>query len=95
MKELFYEFTEAKSSIEARELLIKWIKIACSSEIKDYVSCANTLSNWINEIVNSFDIPYTNGCTEGFNNKIKVIKRNAFGFRNFENFRTRILHCCN
>ena len=95
IKELFYEFTEAKSSVEARELLIKWIKIARSSGIKEYVSCANTLSNWINEIANSFDVPYTNGCIEGFNNKIKVIKRNAFGFRNFENFRTRILHCCN
>ncbi|NLT95653.1 MAG: transposase, partial [Clostridia bacterium] len=41
-----------------------------------------------------FDVPYNNGCIEGFNNKIKVIKRNAFGFRNFSRFRTRILHCC-
>ncbi|MBQ9887077.1 MAG: transposase, partial [Lachnospiraceae bacterium] len=29
--------------------------------------------------------------TEGTNNKIKVIKRNAYGFRNFKNFRNRIL----
>ncbi|WP_423230480.1 transposase [Caloramator proteoclasticus] len=50
---------------------------------------------YFNEIVNSFDIPYTNACTEGFNNKIKVIKRNAFGFKNFDRFRNRILHCCN
>ena len=95
IKELFYQFTQAKNSVEARELLGKWINIARSSGIKEYISCANTLYNWRKEICNSFDVPYTNGCTEGFNNKIKVIKRNAFGFRNFNNFRTRILHCCN
>ncbi|WP_337799016.1 transposase, partial [Acidaminococcus timonensis] len=34
---------------------------------------------------------YSNGFTEGMNNKIKVLKRVAFGFRNFERFRSRIL----
>jgi transposase len=87
--------TNSVKSGEARELLGKWINIARSFGIKEYISCANTLYNWRKEICNSFDVPYTNGCTEGFNNKIKVIKRNAFGFRNFNNFRTRILHCCN
>jgi len=42
--------------------------------------------------LNSFDVPYTNGFTEGVNNKIKVIKRNAYGIRNFSRFRNRILH---
>ncbi|NLI54470.1 MAG: transposase, partial [Clostridiales bacterium] len=32
-----------------------------------------------------------NGFTEGVNNKIKVLKRIAFGYRSFRNFRTRIL----
>lgn len=94
LKERFNEFTYAKSSEEARKLLKKWIAMARASNIKEYVSCANTLSNWFEEICNSFDVPYTNGCTEGFNNKIKVLKRNAYGFRNFDRFRNRILHCC-
>ena len=34
-------------------------------------------------ILNAFDCPYSNVFTEGTNNKIKVIKRNAYGFRNF------------
>ena len=38
----------------------------------------------------SFECKYTNGYTEGTNNAIKVIKRNAFGYRNFNNFRNRI-----
>lgn len=44
------------------------------------------------EIINSFKYQnYTNGPVEGTNNKIKVIKRTAYGFRNFFNFRARIL----
>ena len=39
------------------------------------------------------DCLYTNGFTEGCNNKIKVIKRVSFGIRNFDYFRNRILHC--
>ena len=42
-----------------------------------------------------FDYPYTNGFTEGCNNKIKVLKRNTYGYRNFERFRKRILHMFN
>ncbi|MBP2015780.1 transposase, partial [Anaerococcus degeneri] len=34
---------------------------------------------------------YSNGAIEGINNYIKVLKRVAFGYRNFANFRTRIL----
>ncbi|MBQ3136325.1 MAG: transposase, partial [Clostridia bacterium] len=36
--------------------------------------------------------PITNGFTEGCNNKIKVLKRNAYGYKNFRRFRNRILH---
>ncbi|MDY3864170.1 MAG: transposase, partial [Eubacteriales bacterium] len=35
--------------------------------------------------------PYTNGFTEGCNNRIKVLKRNAYGVQNFKRFRNRIL----
>ncbi|MBJ6744858.1 transposase [Streptococcus sp. 121] len=41
-------------------------------------------------ILHSFDYPYSNARLEATNNLIKVIKRNAFGFRNFENFKKRI-----
>ncbi|MBE6695669.1 MAG: transposase, partial [Ruminococcaceae bacterium] len=42
-------------------------------------------------ITNSFFCPYTNGFTEGCNNKIKVLKRNAYGLRDFKRLRNRIL----
>ncbi len=53
------------------------------------------VNHWMNGILNSFTTPYTNGYTEEINNKIKVLKRNAYGYRNFERFRSRILHMCN
>lgn len=50
-----------------------------------------TLNKHQSEIINSFKTSFSNGPVEGTNNKIKVIKRTAYGFRNFENFRLRIL----
>ncbi|MFY1067526.1 transposase, partial [Enterococcus sp. AD013-P3] len=37
-----------------------------------------------------FELTYSNGFVEGTNNKIKIIKRVAYGYRNFLNFRSRI-----
>ena len=54
--------------------------------------CANSRQNRLSGILNSFSSPYTNGFTEGCINKIKVFKRNAYGYKNFKSFRNRILH---
>jgi len=48
-------------------------------------------SNWREEILNYFDYRITNGFVEGKNNRIKTIKRIAYGYRNMDNFRMRIL----
>ena len=57
--------------------------------IKDvFLFCVDGLTG----ILNSFSSTITNGFTEGCNNKIKVLKRNAYGYRNFNRFRNRILH---
>ncbi len=47
------------------------------------------------KIVNALKLPFSNAKLEATNNLIKVIKRNAFGFRNFENFKTRIFIAIN
>jgi len=94
LKQLFFEFSDSSSYDQAKKNLIDFILIAQNSGITEYINLAKTLTNWSEEILNSFKVPYTNGCTEGFNNKIKVLKRIAFGFRNFKTFRNRILHCC-
>lgn len=94
LKELFYDFMNSKSSTEAKLKLRKFINAASVSELDEFNSVLITLANWAKYILNSFDCPYTNGYTEGMNNKIKVIKRNAYGYRNFENFRNRIMLSC-
>lgn len=91
LKEQFYDFMESKDKNEAYKKLRKFILAAQSSELEEFNATLTMLSNWAKYILNSFDCSYSNGFTEGTNNKIKVIKRNAYGYRNFENFRNRIL----
>ena len=49
------------------------------------------LGNWREEILNYSDYRITNGLVDGKNNRIKTIKRMAYGYRNMDNFRLRIL----
>lgn len=51
----------------------------------------NTIIRWFDEIIAYFDNGTTSGTVEGINNKLKLIKRSGYGFRNFENFRVRCL----
>lgn len=51
-------------------------------------SC-QTIQSWIGEIIAYFDRITTQGMVEGVNNKLKLIKRKAYGFRNFDNFKIR------
>ncbi len=91
LKEQFYDFMDSKNRDEAYKKLRKFIISVQASELNEFNACLTMLANWGRYILNSFECPYTNGFTEGTNNKIKVIKRNGYGFRNFKNFRNRIL----
>lgn len=50
----------------------------------------NVFNKYKEGITNAFLLPFSNGRTEGLNNKIKVIKRISFGYRNFYHLRDRI-----
>ena len=55
---------------------------------------ARTLSAWLEPIVAMWRFSKTNGITEGFHTKMEMMTRRAYGFRNFENYRLRVLtHC--
>ena len=95
LKELFYKILDCENGEMGKMLFSKWILTAENSRLSDYRECASTFMNWGKSILNTFDYPYTNGFTEGCNNKIKVLKRNTYGYRNFERFRKRILHMFN
>lgn len=64
-----------------------------SMDLPEFQACVTAYRNWFQEILNSMDVPWSNGFIEGCNNKTKVLKRVCFGMRNFRNFRNRILFC--
>ena len=94
LKEIFRDFAKCKDSREGKVFLKNWIEMAKESKIPEFNECIRAFENWFEYICNSLDTPYTNGFIEGKNNKIKVLKRNAYGVRNFERFRKRILLAC-
>lgn len=55
---------------------------------------AATLTSWLEPIVGMWRFSKSNGITEGFHTKMEMISRRAFGFRNFENYRMRVLALC-
>lgn len=68
-------------------LLQRWL----TSGIPELQKLAITLRYWQSEVCNYATYRISNSITEGINNKIKVIKRQAYGFRSFKNFRRKIL----
>ena len=77
---------------DAPKLLADWLFLAESYNFKEFKACITAYHNWSAEILNSLRFPWSNGFTEGCNNKTKVLKRLCFGVRNFDRFRNRILH---
>ena len=57
-------------------------------------SLASTLKSWLEPIVRMWRFSKSNGITEGFHTKMEMLSRRAFGFRNFENYRMRVLAQC-
>mgnify|MGYP002514386330 CR=1 FL=1 len=66
-------------------------KYTASVRPKAMKKARRTIRKHFDEIINSFIYGFSNGPIEGSNNKIKAIKRTAYGFRSFKNFRLRIL----
>ena len=85
---------ERKYENPAREALLQLIERARASVQEPLIGLAGTLERWFEPIVRYIRKRYTNGPTEGFNNKIKLIQRMAYGLRNERNRRKRILARC-
>ncbi len=90
-KEEMLKIIQMADKAKAIENLNNWVKRNLECGIPALQNCAKTYFNWITEIRNALKVPYSNGPMEGFNNKIKTLKRVAFGFRNFTHFKARIL----
>lgn len=91
LKESFREWYRCNSRAAAETRLAQWETSVREQGPVQFHSVFPMLRLWREEILNYFDYPYTNGFLEGKNNRIKVIKRMAYGYRNPQNFRQRIL----
>ena len=92
LKEQLYKYVvNATTQKAARKELNLWLRDAKDSGIPEFRSAITAYTNWKASIIASINHPITNGFTEGCNNKIKVLKRNAFGYKRFDRFRIRIL----
>lgn len=88
----FYKVMDSQNYYEAKHRLSDWFMHYQVANIREFDAAFRAYTNWQVEILNAFDTGLSNGYTEGCNNRIKVIKRNAYGMRNFERFRKRIMH---
>lgn len=88
LKEEFRQiFEQEQNWVDGLFNLADWLKKADTYFPK---SCG-TVQRWIGEIIGYFDQGTTQGVVEGINNKLKLIKRQGYGFRNFQNFQLRCL----
>lgn len=91
LKESLRQWYKSSSRAEAEVSLCYWEESVRKSGLKEFGAGLPMFRNWRNEILNYFDYHVTNGFVEGKNNRIKVIKRMAYGYRNIDNLRRRIL----
>ena len=93
IKNEFLSVIRSKSAAEGKRTLADWLLSVEVMDLPEFHDCTKAYHNWFNEIINSLEVPWTNGFIEGCNNKTKVLKRTCYGMRNFNNFRKRILFC--
>ena len=91
LKEDFRAWYKQTDRIMAEKMLGLLVKRIEDDSFPEFKELLQTLTNWKEEIMNYFHHRITNGFVEGKNNRIKTIKRMAYGYRNMDNFRMRIL----
>ncbi len=75
-----------------KDMLYKHLEDSLNTDISSYFKTAiKSLIKHFKYIENTMSFDFTNGAIEGINNYIKVLKRIAFGYKNFFHFRNRIL----
>ena len=93
-KERLHEFYRIRGSRRARLALLGLIEKFHQSPYEEVHRLKNTLKTWGTEILNYFDLPFTNGLTEAMNAVAKLVQRRAYGYKSFKNYRLRTLSAC-
>ena len=93
-KELLREVYSALDLAHARRRLTAFYQWCAEAEVAEVTRLAKTIAAWQAEVLAYHDTGLSNGPTEAMNLLVKKIKRVGHGFRNFENYRLRLLlHC--
>jgi transposase len=91
LKDELNELWEQDDQEAAQALLLEWVTFAESTGIRMLQDFAKTLRAHAWGILAYYDHPISTGPLEGTNNKIKTMKRQAYGFRDQEFLRLKIL----
>jgi len=93
-KELFTRFWDYRGEGWARRFFQDWFGWVSRSRLKPVIEVAQTLKRHLENLLTYLKHHITNAVSEGMNSKIQNLKSAARGFRNFRNYRTRILFFC-
>jgi len=93
-KELLRDSYLVANALEARRRLVVLYDYCAASDVPELVRLARTIARWETPILRWHHTRLTNATTEGTNLIVKNIKRLGFGFRNFDNYRLRLLLRC-
>lgn len=93
LKEGLRSLYRARTPEQALRGLRAWIEEAKTSGLKSFQRTARTLTKWQKEVLSYWEYPLTNAMVEGKHNRVKVLKRRAYGYRNDRTFSLRILNC--
>lgn len=83
-----------KACVPLIEELLDWIWKLRYCGFQAMETLAKTLDNWSAEIACMWRFTKNNGITEGFHTKMEVIQRRAYGYKNFTNYRLRVIVMC-
>ena len=92
LKEQLRALYRAPTHAHAEAALDTWISEASRSNMASFVRTAKTLRRWRAEVLNYWHHRITNAVVEGKHNRVKVLKRRAYGYRNERTFLLRILN---
>ena len=95
MKEAYFQIFESKDGSEFSKRLRKFRQATEKQDIPAFRTLLRTTGRWKKELICGISTGLNNGFTEGCNTTIKTLKRVCYGFRNFENFKRRILFILN
>lgn len=93
-KELLRETYLATDTFDARRRLVAFYDHCTTSDVPELTRLAKTIRRWEVPILRWHRTRLTNAATEGTNLIIKNVKRLGYGFRNFDNYRLRLLLRC-